>query len=188
MLLESELIGVSIINQSAINLGYSVENAIYSSNLLRLLGFSLKSKARKSRNKHCIQWKRIIAFSKEGIVIASEREIILPKQIPDIHEAYLKKIEVMGMEIKSQEGVLIGIVKDIVIADNNGNIMGFIASEGLLTDLIDGYSYLPRSKCKFNDAFGCLTVEDDFEDVLIHHPLGGLKKILGIDITNQQKI
>ncbi|KAB3537334.1 hypothetical protein F8154_03320 [Alkaliphilus pronyensis] len=188
MVINSELIGLALFNRGDKKLNYYIKGSLYRSKPLKIIGFTLDKKCKGMKDTYFIPFKKITAFATNGVKISSEKDIVQPEQIPDVEAAIEKNLQIIGMEIKTTEGELIGIVKDTVFDNKSGDVIGYIASEGVLTDLMEGYSYLSIRNCNLDLKCNCLIVNKDFKNVLIHHPLGGLKKILGIDPLNQQKL
>ncbi len=178
----SEFTGVSILNINCELLNYYVCDLIYCTKKLKVLGF-LVQKHLKSKEKKVVLYRKIKEINDNGIVVSSSKDILLPKQLPEIESALNSTSKIIGFEIYGINGDLVGIVKDTVIDAKNGKINGLIISEGVLTDLIKGYSVIPISNKMDFEKENIIIDNNQFQEAILYQQ-GGLKKMFGIEQEN----
>lgn len=179
MLKGSELIGLPVLIDNKININNYVKELVYSKKGFKVLALTLVSKKSSTKEHKVIPFKKIQAFTKEGIVISSENDMIFPNQIPEIEEVYKQPTKILGFHIYNHHKDLVGIIKDTIIQKNTGRVVAFIISNGVLDDLFEGYSLLPIIRyVDFHDDY---VVIGDNELKSILPQGGGLKKFLGIE-------
>jgi len=184
----SELIGLEIKNKNNQYLGYSVQDIIYARKGYYVAGLLLKCDLLKKENlKKC----KVICFNKiidldNAIITQNDKSIMTLEQRPDLKEMVEKPIKLMDFEIYTHDKELVGVVKDTLINKNNGRITALLLSQGLFTDLFEGYSLLSLENNE-NDT-NCVSkdkiiISGKYMDS-IHNCGGGLKNIFSIDRDN----
>lgn len=177
MIKESNLIRLPILNENYEPIEYQVQSPIYSLKDFYVLGLYLE-KINSIKNRKILSYKNIKGIREEGIIISSMDDIEDIDDNEEIKETLEKNKPIIGYEIYSNNDEIVGIVKDVLIQIHGGKILGFILSEGIFDDLINGYSFLPLVEgIDFNEFKIKI---DDKEIVNILPQQGGLKKMLGI--------
>ncbi|MBM7613940.1 PRC-barrel domain-containing protein [Alkaliphilus hydrothermalis] len=182
----SEFIGSPIIKANNELLDFYVQEPIYCTSKSRVLGLLVQQHL-KSKEKFVIQYKKIKDFNSNGIVIQHESEILSPHQVPEIEAALNRTTAIIGFEIYGVSGDLVGVVKDTLIDLKSGKIVDLIISEGVLTDLMQGYSIFPLSNSIDFNQNNIIVDYNQFQNGILYHQ-GGLKKMLGIEQHNKQKL
>ncbi|KAB3527627.1 PRC-barrel domain-containing protein [Alkaliphilus serpentinus] len=159
---------------------YIVEDIIYSTEDFKLLGMKINSIKHKSQKPLVIPFKKIKSLTMDGIAIDSYKDIIFYDQIPEIEKSIKNHTQIVGIDVYSNNQHLVGTIVDSVIDNKNGRIKGFLMSEGVLTDLMDGYCLIPSNSI-FEIIDGPLTLNQSLENIITDRQ-GGLKKLLGIDL------
>lgn len=181
MIKESDLIGLPILRSDYEPLNYEIKDIIYSFKDFCILGIYLQQ-INSAKNTKILPFTKIKNIIEEGILVYSINDIVDIDQIPEIKEAINNNKTVIGYEIYSDKGEIIGVVKDALLQIRSGKILGFIMSEGLFDDLINGYSFLPLVEGINFDEYKIML--NNKEQLKILPQQGGLKKILGIDREN----
>jgi len=180
MIRHSELIGLSVTQEGKGSMeGYKTDNIIYSRNSLTALALMVKYKEKLIKRFEIILFDNIKSINNNELVITSKYHILSPYEIPEIYAAFNDPIKIIGFHIYNEKNDLIGIIKDIIIQKNTGKILAFIIGNGLIDDLIEGYSILPV--VDYIDIKNDHILVDDIQLNQIMSPKGGLKKLLGIE-------
>ncbi len=177
MIKETDLIGLPILKEDHEPLSYEIKDIIYCFKDFRILGLYLQQ-INSIKYTKILPYTKIKNITEEGILIYSINDIVDADEIAEIKDAINNK-SVIGYEIYSNTGEIIGVVKDALLQIRSGKILGFIMSEGLFDDLVNGYSFLPLvERINFYEYRIMLNNE---EQLKILPQQGGLKKMLGID-------
>lgn len=158
---------------------FTIADIIYSTANFKLLGLQLTS-PKKLNNKLIAPYKKVKSLTSEGIVITSQKELVYYHQIPEIELALSNPTKLIGIEVHSHSGDLLGTIVDTLINNQKGTIEGFLMSEGVLSDLMDGYCLIPATSI-FDIIQGPVVLNQGLENIVIDRQ-GGLKKLLGIDL------
>ncbi|AOY76997.1 PRC-barrel domain-containing protein [Clostridium formicaceticum] len=179
MIKGSEFIGLPIKRENEKMMDYRVKDLIYTNNGSTLLAFIIKSPKISNRSTKVVPFKKIKEIQREGLVISSENDIMFSHQVPEIQEALINPIKVIGFHIYNYHGELFGIIKDTIIEKKRGNVIALVISKGIIDDFVEGYSILPLvSYIEFQQDRIFL---GDHELNTLFLEGGGLKKLLGIE-------
>ncbi|GAB6087920.1 PRC-barrel domain-containing protein [Alkaliphilus crotonatoxidans] len=177
MKITGQLIGLPILNEE-IEAQYLIKEPIYFTSPLKLWGFLIQG-AEGGKKKWAVNINHIKKITKDGIWIQHRDDIINVKGYPEILAACNNNHGIIGYDIRDQYGELVGLVKDTIIDEENGVIKAFIISQGIISDLSEGYSILPLvPEIKLEDSY--VQIEAFTLEELLLNQEGGLKKMLGI--------
>lgn len=143
MIKESEILGLSVIIQRSGEKIGNVKKVIYSKNRSKVLAL-LINEGGYFRESKIIRYKNIRSIGQDTVIIESEKSIEIASTIPQIAEALTNKTQINNYEIIFDNGEALGYIKDIIINEKNGKVIGFIVTEGFVEDLRKGRSILPR--------------------------------------------
>ena len=183
----SDLLGLEVKSKNNLALGYTVDDLVIASKGNYVIALLLKNNyLKKESKKNC----KILCFNKiieinNSIVTLNEKSITTFEQRPEIYELVEKPIKMIGFEVYSNNQELIGVVKDTILNINNGRIMGLVLSEGLFTDLYNGYSVLPLDSnlTKYNYDCNKVIINELNQEQIFNYG-GGFKNIFSIDSDN----
>jgi len=65
--------------------------------------------------------------------------------LPAIKNALDEKKDIRGLRVESPDGRYIGIIRDLVLNGESGEITGYEISDGVIQDLLDGRSTVPSA-------------------------------------------
>lgn len=184
MIKESNLIGLPILSYNFEPLNYVVKEIIYCLVKFRVLALCVGS-IDSEKHTQIILFQKIKDITEKGVLIYSTDDIVKTDEIPEFKNIIENYKPVTGYEIylnNNNNNEIIGVVKDTLIQIKSGKILGFIMSEGLFDDLINGYSFLPISN-EINLEEQKIIL-DNKKELKILPQQGGLKKMLGIDKQN----
>lgn len=181
MIRERDLIGLPILKNNYELSNYEVKDIFYSLENLYIFGLSLQP-LNATKNTSFVAYNKIKTITNDGILLWSLNDILDVNQISEIEDITKTYRSLIGYEIYSHNGDIIGVVKDILIQIKSGKILGLIISEGLIDDLINGYSFLPLLEDIEFDQYKIILKNNKILEILPQQ--GGLKKMLGIDLKN----
>ncbi len=178
MIKESNLVGSLILNEKYEELNYEIKNIIYYVEKFQVLGFYLGEISSEKLIK-ILPYTKMKNITDRGIIINSIDDMVNIDEISEMEYKLNDYKPIIGYEIYSNNNEIIGVVKDVLIQIKSGKILGFIMSEGIINDLVNGYSFLPISEDISFDEYKILLKEEIKLKIIPQQ--GGLKKILGID-------
>jgi len=136
-----QLITLKVIDKNSKEPIGKIEDIIFSNDYKRVDFLIIK-------NGNLFKNKAIIKFN--DIKFLNNSQIIYNKDVNQLIEKLERNIysekegsQIFKKEIKDENGECIGFVRDIVINKENGEVDGFIITEGLFEDLVKGRNYLP---------------------------------------------
>lgn len=185
MLRASELFNRPIINSRNQVTSYTVGEVVFSRTDLKVLALYLNTKKR-SRHKSFLLLKSIKAVSETGVVIERVDEIDRLEELPHIADVYYDFKTIIGFEVYNISGDLLGVVKDYHFDLITGEILYFVISEGFFTDIATGYSLLP-SYNSVDFEKNIIVIDEGVKNQFVNTN-AGLKKLLGIEADNWQKL
>ena len=141
MIRYKQLITLKVIDKNSKEPIGKIEDIIFSNDYKRVDFLIIK-------NGNLFKNKAIIKFN--DIKFLNNSQIIYNKDVNQLIEKLERNIysekegsQIFKKEIKDENGECIGFVRDIVINKENGEVDGFIITEGLFEDLVKGRNYLP---------------------------------------------
>lgn len=137
----SELIGLPVVNKKSGSKIATIKEVIYSKKKYRVMGF-LVSEGNFFRGAKIIQFNNIDSIGKDALVIKNENVIKKCSILPELNQLVNEK-KIIEEEILTEEGESLGHVKDILIDEEKGKIIGFILTDGLIQDIKEGRNVLP---------------------------------------------
>src|SRR5690554_3358249 len=103
MIKGSELIGLSVIKDNKIGMNYLVKGLLFSKKGFKLLALHVSSTSQSYKINRVIPFKKIKRIINGKIIISSENDILLPRQITEIEEVYKNPIKIFGFHIYNYE-------------------------------------------------------------------------------------
>jgi len=181
MIKETNLVRLPILNENYEPLEYEIINIVYSIENYHILGFNLNT-LNSEKQKKVLLFKKVKDITEKGILIYSQNDIVNVDELNEMKDMFNNHKPVIGYEIYLNNDQIIGVVKDTLLQISSGRILGFIISEGVFDDLINGYSFLPLDEGIDLDEYKIILKDE--EELKILPQVGGLKKMLGIDKEN----
>ncbi len=163
---ESEFIGCSVINKNNGNKICNIKDIIYSKNKFKIIAF-LNNEGGFLREKKIIRFKNIEYIGKDAIMVKNEKFVEKASSLPEIDKLIEESISMKGKEVISEDGESLGFIKDILIDEKKGKILGFVLTEGVIQDLVEGRNVIPLIKgMKFGEDNLLISkkIKDDFEN------------------------
>jgi len=142
---ESDLIGLPILSKVDGNKIATVKSLIYSKKRVRILAL-LVSEGGLFKDAKIIKFNAIDSIGKDIITVKNNRTIEKASVIPEINDIINKQKKIIDEEVITENGESLGLVKDTLIDETNGKIIGFILTDGLIQDIKEGRNVLLYKK------------------------------------------
>ncbi len=137
MIKYSELLILKLIDIENKSFLGKVVNVYFDEDIKKVKGLIIKND-KIYKNKKFIPFESIINIDKDSITIVIENN--------SKNEVSYEEINLIDWEIITDKHECMGYIKDIIISENDGKILGFIISEGLIEDIVEGRKFLPYFK------------------------------------------
>ena len=141
MIKESEIVGTPIINKDGNKIA-SIKEILYSKSRKKVNAF-LISESGLFKRPQIVKFIDVSELGKDAIFIENEKT--LKKQYSKI-EGYFNYKKAIGQEVITEQGESIGFINDILIDKNEGTVVGFILTDGIIEDISAGRKVLPYDK------------------------------------------
>lgn len=139
---EKDVISLPIMDKNLGNKIASIRDVIYSKNKFRILAFLVADGGIFS-NAKIIKFKNIDSFGTDAIMIKNESVLENADLFPEIQELLDEKRKINGEEVLTEDGDSMGSVYDTIFDEDNGRVLGFILTDGVIEDLKEGRNILP---------------------------------------------
>lgn len=138
----SEFIGLPIISKASGKKIAIVKDLVFSRRKFRILAL-VTFEGSVFKEARIIRYRNIISIGKDAIIVRKENVIESAAAIPEIYQLMKERKKIIGEDVITEDGENIGIIKDIVVDEESGKVLGFILSDGLIQDIMDGRNVLP---------------------------------------------
>lgn len=150
MIKYKKLIGMKVLDDGNKETIGEVYDAILSKRLDSLTSIAIKN-GKLIKEKNILPLNKIISFKKD-IIMANSNSIIKFEDLEDEEYILAEKIKFIDKVVYTENGECLGMVKDLLFDFNDGKLIGYIITEGLLEDISRGRSFIPNiGNIKIND-------------------------------------
>lgn len=174
----NDIIGLKVICLDSGCENMEIKDILFCNQRLKILGF-LIHEGSYFHNPMVIRFENVKKIGYDGVLIENEGAIEeiwhMQRDYPSFHAMG----SLMGIEVMSTNRNNVGLVQDIVIDDTLGQLLGFVLSEGLFDDLMDGRPILLLKDPVDLNRHPIIINNNGMP--LILHNTGGLKKILSLE-------
>lgn len=66
------------------------------------------------------------------------------KSIPALKKTVSEKRDIRGLRVEYEDGRSIGVIQDLILDENTGEITGYEISDGVIEDLLKGRFSIPN--------------------------------------------
>lgn len=158
MLKYSELLISNLIDKENKTPIGEIVNVAFSEEFKRIVGLIVKND-KLYKNKILLPIENIVDIDKDSIIIVNENELKKEKPYEE------KEINLVDWEVITEKLECIGYVKDMVIKKEDGKIIGFIISEGIIEDIVKGRKFLSSSKIIEINEKSIVIEKEDIKDI-----------------------
>ncbi|MBS4535378.1 PRC-barrel domain-containing protein [Clostridium sp. D2Q-14] len=115
------------------------------------------------RGNKIIRYKNIFSIGKDFIMIEKKNSIENLKDFPEIDKQMHDYNDMIGLPVLIKNGETLGYINDILFEEKNGKIKGFVLTDGVIQDILDGRNVLPCIK-GMNICNNALILDKQFKD------------------------
>lgn len=142
----NEVIGLGIFNLESEYEEFNVKDILYFNNSI----FALILNKNIFNDCYIIRFRDIISIEKDKIIVQN-KDVIQKVSINLSKSKYIMDNRYYyNKEIITKNGMCLGIVKDIVFNEENGNLVAFVISNGILDDFIYGRKAIPITRGNYH--------------------------------------
>lgn len=94
----------------------------------------------------------MIRLDKDCLVINDESVVRNLRTIPQLAELLNNKNDLRGLRVEHEDGHPLGVIQDLVVDGETGEIMGYEVSDGVIQDLLDGRLTIPTKDITVNEG------------------------------------
>lgn len=126
-----------------------------------------------------LEFNNIFSFEKNIISIKYKKNLEIKNKLYNKSGILKNRNFVIGKEVFSQYGNLLGFVQDILFKENDGEILGLVITNGILDDILSGIQVIP-----IHESISLLDqkiILSDRAQKTIFRNIGGLKKLLELE-------
>lgn len=89
-----------------------------------------------------LPFESIRGLGPDAVIVESESSATETRDLPGLHTLIDGPVRMVGLQVLTEDGRLVGLVSDVVMDEASGSIESYEISGGLLRDLLRGRSYL----------------------------------------------
>lgn len=174
-----EIMRLSVIDNNTGEKIANIKDIIFSKKKLRILALLVSDEGIFKDGK-IIRYKNIFNLGKDFIAIDKKDIIEKLKDFPEIEKAAKENIEFIGLKVIIKDGEILGYINDIIFNEKNGNLVGFVLTDGILQDIFEGRNIIPcmnNMKIIENTLILDKQFKDEYEKNKIYY-----KKLLDLDL------
>lgn len=176
----SEVIGLPVFCHATGNKLADVFDIVVLRENMRIFAFTVGNKFISSGNT-AIQFQEVSGIGNDAVMVNDKSVVV--KLNDDILS---HRIQLIGMNVYTQEGKNIGTIKDVLFDIQTGNIEGAEISESLFDDIVTGRNIVTfGSNMTLNDE-NIFIAQESYDDML--HDGGGLKARFGLGNKQYTKL
>lgn len=144
MLKGREILSLPVITENNKKQIGEIKDIIYDPSQNKIIGYLLDTGSW-LRDGRGFLHENLLKIENECMVIENELVVKSIDEIPELKEAIDQKKDIRGLRVEMTNGKNIGVIQDIVIADNSPIITGYEVSDGVIQDLLEGRITIPNS-------------------------------------------
>lgn len=140
----------------------SVKDIIFSRKKLRISAI-LISEGGLFKEEKIIRFKNLHSIGKDFIMVEKKNSVENLKDFPQIEQLVDSDSDIIGLPVLIEDGENLGYIEDIIFEEKNGNVMGFLLTDGIIQDLLDGRNVIPYIK-EMDITDKALIIDKQFKD------------------------
>jgi len=87
----------------------------------------------------------VVRREDDCLIINDESVVRKISTIPELKEFQNKKNDLRGLRVEHEDGHIIGVIQDLVVDGETGEILGYEISDGIIQDLLNGRATIPTT-------------------------------------------
>jgi len=139
----NDIIGIDVFDNNEGSKVFQIKNVVYFNN--SIFAF-IVNKRMFSKDCYIIKFHQVESFGKDLIVIR-DKSVIQKVNINISKSKYIRENDdYIDYEVITKSGENLGFIKDIIFDENDGRIIGYIISDGIVDDILHGRKIIPNIK------------------------------------------
>ena len=138
-----ELVSLPVVTQDDRRQVGEVKDFIYDPVCHKILGYLVENSGWFKDGRGFLH-SDVIYREDDCMVIENEQVIKKIGAIPELKEAVGQKKDIRGFRVEEANGHYVGVIQDVVVNGNTGDITGYEISDGIIQDLLDGRITIPN--------------------------------------------
>jgi len=145
-----ELISLPVVSSDNNKLLGEVKDIIYDPSKNRILGYVVEKKGWLREGRGFLH-SELVRHEKDCLVVKDESVVGNVGRIPELKEAIDTQKDIRGWRVEYNDGRYIGIIQDLVVDAESGEISGYEISDGIVQDLLVGRVTIPNTGICINN-------------------------------------
>lgn len=141
MIRASELIGRAVVAREGGQEAGKVRDLVVDQAGKQVLGFIVSEGLLRSTK--VAAWSALQAIGPDSVVLNAKDSIVKAATLPEIKSVLDTGTNIRGLRVQTTEGKDLGRVEDFHFSQTTGAVEGYELSGGILSDTLEGRSYLP---------------------------------------------
>ena len=118
---------------------------VFSENLNKIVGLVIED-GMLFKDRKMATFENIDCIGKDAIMLISVEDYESKRGKKEYDKYLGKNIALIDKEVLDESGEFIGYVKDFIINSENGEITGYIITEGIIEDIVKGRRFIPSGR------------------------------------------
>jgi uncharacterized protein YrrD len=93
----------------------------------------------------------LVRLEDDCLVVNDESVVKKLSTIPELKEIQNNKNDLRGLRVEHEDGHIIGVIQDLVVDGETGEILGYEVSDGIIQDLLDGRATISTKVISVNE-------------------------------------
>lgn len=106
----------------------------------------------------------IVRREDDCLIVNDELVVRNLSTIPELAEFIHNKHDIRGLRVEHEDGHALGVIQDLVVDGETGEIMGYEVSDGIIQDLLDGRLTISTKEIRVNEDKVVAAAAAEFND------------------------
>lgn len=139
-----------------------VKDLIYDHSINKIVGYLIEPGGWLRDGKGFLH-SELVKLEDDCLVVNDETVVRKLSTIPELKEIQNNKNDLRGLRVEHEDGRTIGVIQDLVVNGETGEILGYEVSDGIIQDLLDGRATISTKGMSVNDdrVVASLAVSDN---------------------------
>jgi len=137
----NQLITLKVIDQNSNQPIGTIKDVLYSEDYRRV-EFLIVRNNKLIKNKFIIDYNGVY-FKKDNKALFTKKLDVINNRMDRYIENTIEGCKLINKEIRNEDGECVGFLRDVIINRKDGKVDGFIISEGIFEDILNGRNYIP---------------------------------------------
>lgn len=170
-----QLTGLRIVDLKYGKIIGKIDGVVFYPRHKKILGFRVNCGKWVKKHK-ALPVREIVSIGTDSITVRSDNALAEYGINPEFLEAEKEKNRIFGLAVMANTGEELGYIEDIIIDENKCTIEGYVLTDGIIDDILNGKSIIPYAQ---EMIFGeeVIIIVSDYKNVVMRNEFK-LKKVL----------